>query len=222
MGLSRLFKKKDEPKVQDNGDVSFDDLEKFSNLRETAYCQLFGSDFKASHEFEIKMPHIYVYIFPPRKEGRPFYTLVSGGMSDFPMRLPIGVDQFYARREIILYCDTPDDDLINLVRFFAHYPFQNATWLGPGHTVPNGVLSRPLFENSTLTGTYFMETILESDRHLGETLVFQGAPVQFLWMVPITRAEMNLKVKKGADALMDLFEQHKHPLVLNKHRTSYI
>ena len=41
-------------------------------------------------------------------------------------------------------------------------------------------------------------------------------------MVPITRAEMNLKLKKGADALLDLFDAHHHPFLLDRQRKSYV
>ena len=222
MGIRKLFKWNKGNKSQEMGDTTIDELEAFSKLREKAYHKLFGSDYQVSHELEIKMPHIDVYICPPRKEGRPFYTLVSGGMSDFPMQLEEGVDHSYARREIILYCDKPDDELIGFVRFFAHFPFEFSTWLGSGHTVPNGAPPKPLFENSILTGTYFMNTLLVSDRKLGEKLVFCGEPVEFLWAIPITQAEMDLKLEKGADALLDLFEQHKHPLVLDRYRSSYV
>jgi hypothetical protein len=40
--------------------------------------------------------------------------------------------------------------------------------------------------------------------------------------VPITGAELTLKLEKGTDALLDLFDAHLHPFVFNGERESYI
>ena len=201
---------------------SIEALEAFSKKRDKVYSKLFGKLDKVSHELVVMFPHIDVYFYPPGHAGRSFYTLVSGGMSDFPMQLPEGADRSFVRREIILYCEKPDDDLIDLVRFFAHFPFENATWLGAGHTVPNGTPPQPIFENSVLCGVFFIDSILVSDRGLAEKLAFNGEAVKFLWLVPITQAEMALKLEKGAEALLDVFEERHHPLVLDRRRASYV
>lgn len=222
MGIGKWFKKKENKPAQEPSDDSIEALEEFSNKREKVYKKLFGKLENISHELVVMYPHIDVYIFPPRRPGRLFYTLVSGGMSDFPMQLPEEVDRSFARREIILYCEKPDDDLIDLVRFFAHFPFENNTWLGSGHTVSNGTPPQPVFENSDFRGVLFINTILVSDRNLGEKLAFQGEPVEFLWLIPITQAEMTLAVEKDTDVLLEVFEERHHPLVLDKRRASYV
>jgi hypothetical protein len=222
MGIGKWFKRKVNKPAQGSEDDSIEALEAFSNKRDEVYTKLFGKAENVSHELAVMFPHIDVYIYPPRRSGRPFYTLVTGGMSDIPMQLPEDADRSYARREIILYCEKPDDDLIGLVRYFAHYPFDYATWLGDGHTVPNGSKYEPIFENSALCGALFIDTILVSDRNLGAKLAFQGEPVEFLWLVPITKAEMSLAEKKGTTALLDVFEARHHPLVLDKRRVSYV
>lgn len=222
MGIDKWFKKKVNQPAQAFTDDAIEALEAFHNQREEVYKKLFGNNFKVSHELVVMHPHIDVYLYPPRRPGRPFYTLVTGGMSNLPMQIPKGADRSYARREIIMYCEKPDDDLIGLVRYYAHYPFDNATWLGDWHTVPNGSKYEPIFENSALCGALFIHPILVSDRNLGEKLVFQGEPVEFLWLVPITKAEMSLAMEKGTAALLDVFEARHHPLVLDRQRASYV
>jgi hypothetical protein len=53
-------------------------------------------------------------------------------------------------------------------------------------------------------------------------LVLDGDPVEFLWPIPITQAELELKLNRGYDALMDRFNEVEHPVVLDPRRTSYV
>jgi hypothetical protein len=39
---------------------------------------------------------------------------------------------------------------------------------------------------------------------------------------PLTKAECNLKLAKGSQAILDLFQEVKHPYVFNPDRASYI
>jgi len=53
-------------------------------------------------------------------------------------------------------------------------------------------------------------------------LVLDGDPVEFLWPIPITQAELELKLNRGYGAFMDRFDEVQHPIVLNPRRTSYV
>jgi hypothetical protein len=194
----------------------------FAELREQVYEEFFGTEATVSHEVLPMTPHIDVYIYPPGHAGRPFYTLVSSGMSDMPMEIEEGVDRSCRRREIILYCEAPEEEYIDMVRFFARFPFRYSTWLGAGHTVPNGDPPEPMFENSELVAVVLTGPVVRSDSELADKLVLDGDPVQFLWPIPITGAELDLKLKRGYNALMDRFNEVKHPVILNPHRISYV
>jgi len=197
------------------------DTAAFAGLREQVYEDLFGKGAKVSHELLPLVPHIDVYIYPPGHAGRPFYTLVSSGMSDMPMELEEGIDRSFRRREIILYCDAPREEYIDMVRFLAHFPFDHSTWLGTGHTVPNGDPPQPMFENNKLVAVVLTGTVVRADTVLADRLVLDGDPVEFLWPIPITEAELELKLSRGYDALMDLFNDVEHPVVLAPSRASY-
>jgi len=50
----------------------------------------------------------------------------------------------------------------------------------------------------------------------------RGVPVEFLWVVPISRAELRLKKRKGVNALLDVFEENQHPWIFDPNRKSYV
>jgi suppressor of fused protein SUFU len=68
----------------------------------------------------------------------------------------------------------------------------------------------------------FMPPIVMKDQTLPEELILGGEPVDFLWVVPLTTAECNLKLEKGLEAILDPFQQHRHPHVFDPNRKSYV
>jgi hypothetical protein len=77
-----------------------------------------------------------------------------------------------------------------------------------------------MFENSELVATVLTYPILKTD--VEWKLVLGGDPVRFLWPVPITEAELDLKLNRGYNALMELFNEVEHPYILNPGRASYV
>ncbi len=199
-----------------------EDTTGFRQLRDRVYKEFFGEPESVSHEILPFVPHIDVCIYPPGHAGRPSYTLATSGMSDAPMTLDNGMERSHARREIILYCDAPDEEYVSMVRFFAHFPFEHSTWLGHGHTVPNGDPPAPMFDGSELVAALLIDTIVRPDNGLAEKVIIDGDPVQFLWIVPITQAELDYALHRGVDALLDIFDDIRHPPVLNPRRASYL
>ena len=190
--------------------------------REAVYEALFGPCANVSHELIPFAPHVDVYVYEPGHEGRDFYTLATGGMSDLPMTVPDGVGPEHRRSEIIFYCREPEDTFIEWLRFLAHFPHNNQTWLGEGHTMPNGQPPQPIYPGSALDTMLLMDTIVSPDDTLGERLRIDGDPVRFLWLVPITTPECDLKLAKGMEALLDVFDRREHPVVFDPTRRSYV
>ncbi len=79
----------------------------------------------------------FSYTFAAVRMSRDVYTLVTSGMSDLEMSVPAGV-KAPRRCELILYCSEPKPEYIETMRFLAHFPHNQKTWIGSGHTVPNG------------------------------------------------------------------------------------
>jgi hypothetical protein len=196
--------------------------EDFSQERERVYDSLFGKCETVNHEIVPLIPHIDVYIHKPGFNKRPFYTLVTGGMSDLPMKVPAEVGPGFSRAEIICYVDEPKEIYMKALRFLARFPHEYETWLGVGHTIPNGQPPAPFFEGSQLAVALLISTIVKSDFDLLGQFQIHGEPVNFLWFVPITEAECSFKLQRGMTAVFDLLEHHKHPVTLNPLRKSYV
>lgn len=198
--------------------------------RERHYEQWLGPCASVYHEVVPQVPHIDVYIFPPSPERkRPFYTLITGGMSDHPMHLPDGVDRSLARAEMIMYI--PEIEVqpystqscleVEMLRFMARFPFEYQTWLAVGHTVPNGNPPSPIAPGSLLTTALFLPPLFEPGGFV-DGLTLSGEKVNFLWLQPITDAECQLKLARGAEALIDLMEEHQLSPVLHLQRPSML
>jgi hypothetical protein len=194
----------------------------FSQTREAVYERLFGKILKVSHELLPLIPHIDVYIFKRSQGDKIVYSLVTGGMSDLEMTMPRGAKEVPRRVELIFYCSEPHEEYIATLRWVAHFPYASKSWLGYGHTMPNGNPPAPFWGSTELDTLLFMPPIVKKDQTLPEELKLAGEPVHLLWVVPLTTAECNLKLEKGFDAILDLFQQHRHPHVFDPHRKSYV
>jgi hypothetical protein len=194
----------------------------FQQIRESAYDATFGPCESVSHELVPLVPHIDVYIYPPcEAKDRDFYTLITGGMSDVPMTLERHIDA-PARAELVFYCTEPKDEYFHLLRWLARFPHDYKTWLGVGHTLPNGDPPEPLPPSKVLDTILFLPTLLSTDKEMADQLHLDGTPIELLWVVPLSTAECELKLNRGTDAILDLFDQHEHPFVYDPHRQSYV
>ncbi len=195
---------------------------KFAGAREDLYSRFFGKAASVSHEIIPLIPHIDVYTYERGQHGRNFCTLVTSGMSDLEMSVPPGAKGAPRRVELVFYCSEPEQEYLDTLRRLAHFPHDNRSWLGWGHTMPNGDPPEPFWGSPALDTLLFMPTIVKPDGALAEELSLADEPVHFLWVVPLTTPECNLKLAKGFDAILDLFERHRHPHVFDPNRMSYV
>lgn len=178
------------------------------------------------HEIISEFVHIDVHFVAPTPE-RNFYTLVTSGMSDRPMKVPEGHE--HLRYGEMLICLPPDWKLsqedfkdernywpVRTLKFLARLPHEYDTMLSFLHTVPNGDPA----EN--FPGTDFCCSLISLAEQFGEDFwKWQVAPekeIFFYSIVPIYREEMELKLKKGADALWDALDKEKLTDVVNPRR----
>ena len=197
--------------------------EGFRQAREANYERIFGKPLSVSHELLPLVPHIDVFTFKRSQGDREVYSLVTGGMSDLEMSLPRRADKDAPRRvELIFYCSEPRDEYISILRWIAHFPHNAKSWVGYGHTIPNGNPPAPFWGSTELDTLFFLPPIVKRDQTLPSELKLGDAPVHFLWVVPLTTAECNFKLAKGFDAMLNLFQQNRHPHVFDPHRKSYV
>ena len=83
----------------------------------------------------------------------------------------------------------------------ARLPIEHNTWLGYGHTVPNG---ESFAENTELSGM-----LVTMPYFFGEKSATCKLPnkdiVRFYQLVPLYENEMQYKIENGAEALENLF-----------------
>lgn len=145
-------------------------------------------------------------------------TMVTSGMSDRPMAVPPGTSEF-SRAELIWYTRSSSRQYAVMLCWLAEFPFIDSTWIGHGHTVR---WYEPLFEGSALHHYWIIPPLVRQHRGMAEKVRIGGDPVHLWWVVPITQAELDLKIREGSEALLDVFDRCRHPLVLDESRKSYV
>lgn len=195
----------------------------FAAARETVYKGLFGEAQNIYHEAIPLLPHIDVHTYARSSPRGNVFVLVTSGMSDLPMRVPPAAGKDALRRaELIFYCAEPKREYLEILRWVARFPHDQKTWLSFGHTIPNGDPPAPFWGSDILDTLLFMPTIVQRDQRLQEELVLAGDPVDFLWVVPLSTPECNLKLEKGFGAILNLFDKNRHPHVFDPTRKSYV
>ncbi len=168
------------------------------------------------HEIVSDLVHIDVHIVPPTPQ-RDFYTLVTSGMSARSMTTPEGLEEFsYAE---VLLCLPPDWPLrkedfedernywpIRLLKTLARMPHELDTWLAYGHSVTNGDPAEPYAEGVGFCGCMLIPPLLAPDG-FSELRINEEMSIRFLAVLPLYPEELDLKLKKGSEPLMDKLEK---------------
>lgn len=166
------------------------------------------------HELVSDKVHLDVH-FVKAGDGRPCHVLVTSGMSDRPMTLPDGIDApEYAE---LLICLPPDWKLsqedfedeanywpVRWLKTLARLPHDYRTWLGAGHTVPNGDPPEPFADNTDLCGMLVLPPVRFGDDF--PVLEAGGKRVGFYALIPLHADEMEFKLEHGAGDLLDRFD----------------
>lgn len=167
------------------------------------------------HEVLSDTVHVDVHLVRPTAE-RPYVRLVTSGMSDLPMTIPAGEDVPRFAELLVtlpgtwkLDTESFEDETwywpLRLLKGLARLPHKHATWLGFGHTVPNGDPPTPYAPNTRLCGAITLLPIsVPSGFH--KLRIDEAKEITFYAAVPLFEEEMNLKLRSGTDALLDRFE----------------
>ncbi|MNN35009.1 Suppressor of fused protein (SUFU) [compost metagenome] len=169
------------------------------------------------HEIISDTVHLDVHVVMPT-EDCPNIRLVTSGMSDLPMTLGEGVEVSpYLELMMTLPADWPlqQDQLqdernywpIRLLKTLARLPHKYGTWLGLGHTVPNGDPAEPYAPGVGFDGAILLLALSAPDE-VDELPIDDGRTIEFLSVVPLYPEEMALKLSHGTDALIDLLSDN--------------
>ena len=186
------------------------------------------------HEILSDLVHIDVNLMRPT-EKQPFYVVYTTGMSDRPMSLPDELadreDLKYAEvflflpgdwdlgRAFQLGADLPPEHFwpIQMLKFLARFPHAYKTWLGPGHTIPNGLNYEPLGPNAAFGGI----VLDQLGKGLERVETEDGRCINLLFAIPAYREEIEYKLKYGMEALQDCFVQGNLPMILDTARPNF-
>jgi hypothetical protein len=178
----------------------------------------------AFHERVSDVVRVDLLVVGPH-EGRPFTTLVTCGMSELPMHVPLeNPDDLGLIPELrfaeLLLALPPDWPLtpeafqdeanywpLRWLKRLARLPHQMEGWLGLGHTIPNGDPPRPLAPTVPFAGWLIDEPVLLPKDVL--KLRVADRVINFYAAVTLTAAEMEFKIHNGGGALAQLLDRAK-------------
>ena len=157
--------------------------------------------------------HIDVHVVMPT-DRRPYFVLVTSGMSSRAMKVPDGFHES-ARAECFLCL--PGDwplSMINqgwrepafawpifLLQEIARFPFEHETWLGYGHSVP---IPHALDAAGKFSGVSLLQPLLMQE----DFIAIEAGDDEVIWLLPVlpcTPAEMEFKRAQGYAALSARF-----------------
>ena len=179
------------------------------------------------HELISDNVHIDIHWVKPC-DTFPFHKLITSGMSDKPMNTPKDLDvSQYSELCVLLPKDWKIDESafedesnywpLRWLKIIARFPHEYNTWIGPGHTIPNGENAEPFWSNTKLGCILLLPSISLNDDFY-ELKLSPDKTINFYCLYPIYKEEMNLKLKKGSDALIDLFEKENITDIINVNR----
>ena len=178
------------------------------------------------HEMVSDRVHLDLLHVRPSEE-RPFHVLVTSGVSDLEMTVP---EEHEGPRRVELMLALPEEWPVGEEAFereeaywparwlktIGRLPHEYSTWIGYGHSIPNGDPAEPIadtpFTGFLLTFPY----LFPEDFHLLEC--DSGDEVLFYSLYPLHPGEMELKLRRGTEALEALLEKREAPLVVDPAR----
>lgn len=183
------------------------------------------------HELVSDIVHVDLH-WVKATDKRPFHTYVTSGMSDLPMTVPKELDDFkYAELMIALPKEWPTDEEswkdenhwwpLRGLKYLARFPHKYKTWLGWGHTIPNGNPPEPFAARTEMNCWVVMPPVTVPDNFM-ELKTKDGRKVRFYAIVPLYDDETEFKLEKGMDALIDLMDKAHVNEVLDITRKSVV
>jgi hypothetical protein len=181
------------------------------------------------HELVSDTVHIDVHFVKP-SEKFPFVRLVTSGMSDLPMTTPPEIDvPKFVELVVTLPPDWKLDQKsledenwywpVRQIKYLARLPHKYQTWLGWGHTVPNGDPAEPYAANTELNGSIVLPSITVPDAF--HTLkIDEEKEITFYAVVPLYKEEMDLKLRSGTDKLLERLGKKGITDVIDPKRTN--
>jgi len=176
---------------------------------EAHICKHFGEFANVLHEIVSPDIHVDIAVIEPSEE-RNFYTMITMGMGAHRMNVPGELASHRLERAEAVICLPPDWDIsaqdekwywpLRWLKILARLPIEHSTWLGWGHTVPNG---EPFAENTNLCCMLLLSSDMEFGESSSSCEMPDGSRVVFYQMIPLYEDEMQFKIENNAEALLE-------------------
>jgi hypothetical protein len=179
--------------------------------------------------------HLDVLTFAPN-DDRPFWTLVSCGMSTRRMAAPQGVpDAASCERAELVICLPldwfgPDLDKlardgkawpIEILKYAARFPHLYDTWLWIGHSLATAEPPEP-FNPSTEFCAFFVAVPLGWPEEKWKLVAHDGQPISFLTIIPLYADELRYTLDNGRGPLFDRLDEARVNELLDPTRPSVV
>jgi len=175
---------------------------------------------KPSRVFEDAFPdpiELSLYPIPPGKR-RPWWTIVTSGMSSAPMRVrePGEPERLeHAELCMLLPPDWPVGDPgadeehwpLTMLGDLARLPHQYDTWLGPSHVVANGSPLEPYAPMARFAGAIVLPPRLNG-RRFERFRATDEVTIRFLAVVPLLPDELALAERVGSPVLAEMLARN--------------
>lgn len=174
---------------------------------------------------EIYSPDFHLDIYWVKaNQKRNYHILMTNGVSSKPMNSPN--KDFNSFIELVMLLpDTwqlENDQWkkennywpIESLKSMGRYPHENNTWLGFGHTVPEG-------EDKKIVSTDFVATLLLKSKSLPmkfQLIPFKKRFIDLYLLFPIYEEEYRFKKENGTNKLIDKFKENQISDIINIQR----
>ncbi|HEX2078893.1 MAG TPA: suppressor of fused domain protein [Longimicrobium sp.] len=168
------------------------------------------------HEIVSPTVHVDVHWVAPSRR-RPWHILATSGMAERPMNVPEELAEWaFAELVVALPASWPigmeafQDEAnywpIRWLKILARFPHEYNTWLGHGHTMPNGDPPEPFAPSTRLCGM-MLAYPAQYPEGFDTLVVSPGKTLHFWSLLPLYAEEMDLKLREGADALLERMDR---------------
>lgn len=161
--------------------------------------------------------------------ARNFYTLITSGMSELPMKVPAGASEYqYAELMICLppswklsdeaFKDERNYWPIRALKTIARFPHEYNTWLYMGHTLMNGNPAKTYSEDTGFQGMFVWLPDVEDKSGFFNLNMTSEKTVHFYTLIPLYKEELDYKNKHGEEELLNKLNKIGVTDVLNPSR----
>jgi hypothetical protein len=172
----------------------------------------FGHSKSVFHELISPDIHVDIIIVEPTEE-RNYYTLVTMGMGARRMNVPDELKGENLERAEVLICLPPDWNIysteeewywpLRWLKIMARLPGNEDTWIGWGHTIPNG---KPFAGNTQFNSILLLNPGAFNQKSFKCTMP-DGSFVNFYQLIPLYEEELQFKLKNNTDILLSFLDK---------------